>query len=115
MSNGFPLFARCQPSILACKLSRTASNSRFFGARFWIMDASPAQNASGEIPVLGVASLAMKSNKTGAIFNPWASIRFILGFLTRNSELTRCFQGTNGKGAPHNAADTALLDPKPGL
>jgi hypothetical protein len=45
-----------------------------------MMAASPAQNASGETPVLGVASLAMKSNKTGAIFNPWASIRFMMGF-----------------------------------
>src|SRR6266850_1222674 len=85
MSNGLPLLARCQPSIFACKVSRTASNSAFFGARFSRMAASPAQNASGEIPVFGVASLAIKSNKTGAIFNPWASIRFMIGFfLTRN-------------------------------
>jgi hypothetical protein len=26
----------------------------------------------------------MKSNRTGAIFNPWASIRFMMGFLKRN-------------------------------
>src|SRR3954454_9369737 len=45
------------------------------------MAANPAQNESGAIPVLGVASLAMKSNRTGAIFNPWASIRFMAGFL----------------------------------
>src|SRR5882757_607781 len=81
MSNGLPLLARCQPSIFACKLSRTASSSWFFGARFAMIAANPAQNASGEIPVLGVASLAMKSNKTGAIFNPWASTRFMMGFL----------------------------------
>jgi hypothetical protein len=49
-----------------------------------MMAATPAQNASGEIPVLGVASLAMKSNRTGAIFNPWASTRFMMGFLNRN-------------------------------
>jgi hypothetical protein len=43
--------------------------------------ASPAQKASGDIPVLGVASLAMKSNSSAAIFNPWASTRFMMGFL----------------------------------
>src|SRR5215813_13223359 len=49
-----------------------------------MMAASPAQNASGEIPVLGVASLAMKSWSRGAIFNPWASIRFMIGFSRGN-------------------------------
>ena len=81
MSNALPLLARCQPSILACSASRTASSSRFFGPNLAMMAASPAQNASGEIPVLGVASLAMKSNSSGAIFNPWASTRFMMGFL----------------------------------
>jgi hypothetical protein len=33
------------------------------------MAASPAQNVSGEIPVPGAASLAIKSNRTGAIFS----------------------------------------------
>src|ERR1044072_3863562 len=84
MSNDLPLLARCQPSILACSASRKASSSRFFGPNFLMMAATPAQNASGEIPVLGAASLAMKSNRTGAIFNPWASTRFMMGFLKRN-------------------------------
>src|SRR6185369_13558580 len=84
MSIGLPLLARCQPSILACSASRKASSSRFFGPNFLMTAATPAQNASGEIPVLGVASLAMKSNRTGAIFNPWASTRFMMGFLGRN-------------------------------
>ena len=39
----------------------------------------PGPEASGAIPVLGAASLAMKSNRTGAIFNPWASMRFMAG------------------------------------
>src|SRR3954469_20883005 len=81
MSNDLPLLARCQLSILACSASRNASSSRFFGPSFLTMAATPAQNASGEIPVLGAASLAMKSNRTGAIFNPWASTRFMTGFL----------------------------------
>src|ERR1044072_9160956 len=84
MSNDLPLLARCQPSILACSASRKASSSRFFGPNVLMMPATPAQNASGEIPVLGVASLAMKSNSSGAIFNPWASTRFMMGFLNRN-------------------------------
>src|SRR3982751_1315244 len=84
MSNDVPLLARCQPSILACSASRKASNSRFFGPSFLMMAATPAQNASGEIPVLGAASLAMKSNRTGAIFNPWASTRFMADFLGQN-------------------------------
>src|SRR3954466_10432800 len=49
-----------------------------------MMAASPAQNASGAIPDLGTASLAMKSNRTGAIFSPWASTRFMMGFLVGN-------------------------------
>src|ERR1700761_6161923 len=97
MSNGLLLLARCQPSIFACKVSRTASSSRFFGARFWTIAARPAQNASGVIPVLGVASLAMKSNKTGAIFSPWASIRSIMSFsdvfLGRNRGAVAVFRG----------------------
>jgi hypothetical protein len=55
------------------------------------MAASPAQNASGEIPVFGVASLAMKSNRTGAIFNPWASTRVMVGFLKRNGVFEAVF------------------------
>ena len=93
MSNGLPLLARCQPSIFACSVSRNASSSRFFGPSFSMMAASPAQNASGEIPVFGVASLATKSNRTGAIFNPWASTRFMMGFLKRNGAFAGCFQG----------------------
>src|SRR3979490_347337 len=103
MSNGLPLLARCQPSILVCKASRKASSSRVFGPSFAMMAESPAQNASGEIPVLGVASLAMKSNRAGAIFNPWASTRFIMGFLNQNG-VYRLFseekqQKTRQKGA----------------
>src|SRR6476659_8754744 len=84
MSNFLPLLARCQSSIFACSVSRNASSSRFFGPSFLMMAASPAQNASGAIPVFGVASLAMKSNRTGAIFNPWVSTRVMIGFLKRN-------------------------------
>jgi hypothetical protein len=47
--------------------------------------ASPAQNASGSIPVLGAASLAMKSWRTGAICNPWAVTRFMMGFFSRGN------------------------------
>jgi hypothetical protein len=65
-----------------------------------MMAASPAQNASGEIPVLGVASLAMKSNRTGAIFNPWASIRFMIGFFSRETTLNADFRGKKAKKAP---------------
>ncbi len=47
--------------------------------------ASPAQKVSAETPVSAVASLAIKSNKTGAIFNPLASIRFMIN-LTDNGK-----------------------------
>src|SRR5258708_34395853 len=113
MSDGLPLLARGQPSIFACKLSRTGSSSWFFGARFWMMAASPAQNASGEVPVLGVASLAMKSNKTGAIFNPWASTRFMTGFLARNGGYAPATRA-NDKKAPQKAGLTVLFSTKPG-
>src|SRR3979409_291078 len=106
MSNGLPLLARCQPSILVCQGRRTASSSRFFGPSFAMMAESPAQNASGEIPVLGVASLAMKSNRTGAIFNPWASTRFIMGFLNQNGVYRLLFRRkaakTRPKGSVHS-------------
>src|ERR1700692_2800748 len=107
MSNGLPLLARCQPSIFACRVSRTASSSRFFGARSRMMAASPVQNASGEIPVLGVASLAMKSNRTGAIFSPWASIRFMgvfSGDFLRETAITRCFGDKTAKRAPQRGS-----------
>ena len=120
MSNGLPLLARCQPSIFDCKVSRSANSSRFLGARSRIMAASPAQNASGEIPVFGVASLAMKSNKTGAIFSPWASIRFIIRLsitLSQEAAVTRCFRGKNeerrkgGVQGPFSAKAGALRRP----
>ena len=60
------------------------------------MAASPAQNASGEIPVFGVASLAMKSWSRGAIFNPWASIRFIMELFSRDTAICGV-QGINDK------------------
>src|SRR5258708_7577699 len=100
MSSGLPLLARCQLSIFACNVSRTASSSRFFEARSRIMAERPAQNASGEIPVPGVASLAMKSNRMGAIFNPWASIRFMMGFFSRETAATRHFQGDKWQKSP---------------
>src|SRR5436190_14592058 len=91
MSTGLPLLARCQASIFSCSVSRNFRRSRVFGASFLMMAASPAQNASGEIPVFGVASLAMKSNRTGAIFNPWASTRFMVGFLGRKWRFVAVF------------------------
>jgi hypothetical protein len=33
----------------------------------------------------------MKSNRTGAIFNPWASMRFMMGF-SRETAISRRFQ-----------------------
>src|SRR5215510_1456849 len=84
MSTGLPLLARCHASIFSCSVSRNFRRSRFFGASFLMMAERPAQNASGEIPVLGVAPFSMKSNRTGAIFNPWASTRFMVGLLGRN-------------------------------
>src|SRR6202022_521484 len=99
-----PLLARCQPSILACRLSRIARSSRFLGARSRMMAARPAQNASGEMPVLGLASLAMKSNRTGAIFSPWASIRFMLGFFSRETAVTTGFQGDERQKRPAKGA-----------
>src|SRR6476646_3545926 len=108
MSNFLPLLARCQWSILACSVSRKASNSRFFGPNFLMMAASPAQNASGEMPVLGVASLAMKSNRTGAIFNPWASTRVMMGFLKETGVLGAVFE-RNQQKTRQRAAFTALL------
>ncbi|MEY9313872.1 hypothetical protein ABIF29_000671 [Bradyrhizobium elkanii] len=114
MSNALPLLARCQSSILACSASRTASSSRFFGPSFWMMAASPAQNASGAIPVFGVASLAMKSNRTGAIFNPWASTRVMMGFLKEMGRLAAVFE-RNQQKTRQRAAFTALLALKPRL
>jgi hypothetical protein len=70
-----------------------------------MMAASPAQNASGEIPVLGAASLAMKSNRTGAIFNPWASIRFMMGFLGAKR------RGAVFRGKAKNARNGAFSGP----
>src|SRR5580693_1679431 len=113
MSNGLPLLTRCQSSIFSCKASRTASSSRFFGARSRMMAASPAQNASGEIPLLGVASLAMKSNRTGAILSPWAGIRFMMGFSRGKRWRDAVFRAKSQK-APDGATFGGLLAPKPG-
>src|SRR5438445_786041 len=99
---------------LAITLSRKTSSSRFLGPSFLMMAATPAQNASGEIPVLGAASLAMKSNRTGAIFNPWASTRFMLGFLGRNGVQRLLFDETQQKTRQKRAALAALLALKPG-
>src|SRR3569832_2692021 len=67
------------------------------------MAASPAQNASGAMPVFGAASLAMKSNRTGAIFSPWASIRFMMDFSQKRSRLgarpARVFEANTRQGA----------------
>src|SRR4249919_1255161 len=109
MSNFLPLLARCQSSIFACSVSRNASSSRFFGPSFLMMAATPAQNASGEIPVLGAASLAMKSNRTGAIFNPWASTRFMLGFLDRKWRFVAAFRRKQQKAGQKGGAEGALL------
>ena len=57
-----------------------------------------AARMAGEIPVLGVASLAMKSNKTGAIFSPWASMRFMMGFFSRETAVSAVFRGQTTKG-----------------
>src|ERR1700726_4687702 len=65
-----------------------------------MMAASPAQKASGEIPVLGVASLAMKSNKTGAIFSPWASIRFMMEFFSRQQRRRAVFRAKSPTKGP---------------
>ena len=67
-----------------------------------MMAASPAQNASGEIPVFGAASLAMKSNRTGAIFNPWASMRFMMVFLAEMAVLAPLTR--RQQNGPHGAA-----------
>ena len=48
----------------------------------------PAQKASGAMPVPAVASLAIKSDRTGAIFKPLASIRVMIN-LTENGEKAR--------------------------
>ena len=93
----------------ACRERRAA---RDFSARDPpTMAASPAQNASGVIPVFGLASLAMKSNRTGAIFNPWASMRFMMEFSHEKRAVKRGFQELQGKkgavgrgvGAPFSA------------
>jgi hypothetical protein len=39
----------------------------------------------------------MKSNRTGAIFNPWASTRFMMGFLGRKWRLVAAFGEENSK------------------
>jgi hypothetical protein len=55
----------------------------------------------------------MKSNRTGAIFNPWASTRFMMGFLKRNG-VYMLFSGQNSKKRAKGAALAALLALKPG-
>jgi hypothetical protein len=77
-----------------------------------MMAARPAQNASGVIPVVGVASLAMTSNRTGAIFNPWASTRVMMGFLKKIGRLEAVFR-RNQQKTRQRAAFTALLALKP--
>src|SRR5215468_1876503 len=110
MSTGLPLWARCQASIFSCSVSRNFRSSAFFGASFLMMAASPAQNASGEIPVLGAASLAMKSNRTGAIFNPWASTRFMRELSRQEMAFCGCFRGENSKKrAKRGGVQGALL------
>src|SRR5258708_2394499 len=86
-----PVWGRGEGSILSIKVSRTLRSTRFLGQRSLMITARPAQNTSGLIPVLGAASLAMKSNRTGAIFNPWASIRVMIGFLKGNGGLEAAF------------------------
>jgi hypothetical protein len=56
----------------------------------------------------------MKSNRTGAIFNPWASTRFMMGFLNRNGVCGLFFRRKAAKNAPKGAALAALLALKPG-
>jgi hypothetical protein len=43
----------------------------------------------------------MKSNKTGAIFNPWASTQFMMVFLARNGGYAPS-TGATDKSAPQN-------------
>src|SRR5690242_384307 len=78
-----------------------------------MMAATPAQNASGAIPVFGAASLAMKSKRTGAIFNPWASTRFMMGFLVGNG----CFWlllTRQQQNAPTRGGFRGTISPKKG-
>ena len=97
-----------------CRAPRAVRGS--WAARSRTMAASPAQKASGEIPVSGLASLAMKSNRTGAIFNPWASIQFIIK-LSREAASAGCFGGKNkqrrrgGVFRPFSAKAWALRRP----
>jgi hypothetical protein len=56
--------------------------------------------------------LAMKSNRTGAIFNPWASIRFMMGFLKMASGC--CVQLKTARSGPEGAALIALISAKAG-
>src|SRR5207248_8171708 len=102
---------RCQASIFACKLSRIASSSRFLGPRSRRIAASPDQNGSAEIPVLGVASFAMKSNKTGAIFNPWASLRFMMVISHANCAQSAVFRG-KGQNGPMTGLVPGPFSPK---
>jgi hypothetical protein len=71
-------------------LQGVAGREQFAGLRRQILDdaGEPAQKASGAMPVPAVASLAIKSDRTGAIFKPLASIRVMIN-LTENGEKAR--------------------------
>ncbi len=70
-----------------------------------MMAATPAQNASGEMPVSGAASLAMKSNRTGAIWQSVGVDTFHDVFLARSGNSVSRFQEvcSHGNGAKRAA------------
>jgi hypothetical protein len=55
----------------------------------------------------------MKSNRTGAIFNPWASTRFMMGFLGRNG-VQRLFSGESSKKRAKKGSVGRPFSPKAG-
>jgi hypothetical protein len=50
----------------------------------------------------------MKSWRTGAIFNPWASIRFMMGFLKMRAMRVGLFFWAKQQTAPLEAAERAF-------
>src|SRR6476469_9913340 len=63
-------WCRCHLSICACRSSRRASSSWFFGVRSATTLSTPDQKVSGSISVPGSASSLTKS------YNVWATCRF---------------------------------------
>ena len=84
------------------------------GARSRRIAASPAQNASGEIPVFGVGFLGDEIEQNGGDLQSVGIDTIHDGIFLSETANGGGFQGTTGKMAPQRALFGALLALKPG-